>query len=243
MRARLSGPPDTASAACGKGARSAKSRRDSGGEMGNVLMSAEASLRLPLQKHKPGGPPRNLVVAGDGGAVQHSLGAAILRPAGDIVANRDRALLAEGYGLDSACADAVAREVAPHRHGPLRTEREVVFARAALIGVAFDRDPILRILAEPIGLIGEDPLGLAGQGRAVHLEAHHVADIDGEIPLRAWGCRPLSAEAILFWLRLARTRRHHDRQCDDARDFAGAPKQRTRTHELVTPTRRILRKS
>src|SRR5262245_42692942 len=122
MRARLSGPPDTASAACGKGARSAKSRRDSGSEMGKVLMSAEVFAPPAAKAQAEGNGPPNLVVAGDGGAVQHGLGAAILRPARDVVANRDRALLAEGHGLDAACADTVAREVAPHRHGPLRAE-------------------------------------------------------------------------------------------------------------------------
>src|SRR5262245_27283419 len=69
-----------------------------------------------------------------GAAVQHRLGAAILRPAGDVVANRDRPFLAVRNRADALRVDAVLGQVVAHGHGALGAERDVVFARAALVG-------------------------------------------------------------------------------------------------------------
>ena len=52
----------------------------------------------------------------------------------------------------------------------------------------------------------EDPLRLAGQGRAVDLEADHVADIDGEI---RWRCLGLPAPLRRGRIALAVPGREH----------------------------------
>ena len=56
---------------------------------------------------------------------------------------------------------------------------------AAFIGVAFDGHRVLRILVEPNGLLAQDILPFAGQGRAVDLEMNDIADIRGKILSRA----------------------------------------------------------
>src|SRR5262249_53193826 len=155
-----------------------------------------------------------------GVTVQHRLSPAILRPARDVVADGNRAFFTVGNRLDSAGVHALAREEAPDRHGPACPESEIIFARATLIGVAFDGDPVLRILVEPARLVAQDALRLAGQRRAVHLEMNQIADIDGEISLRSGCCRPC-AEAELFGRLLARTRGQHDSNCGHARYSAG----------------------
>src|SRR3546814_1826135 len=48
--------------------------------------------------------------------------------------------------------DALARQIVLGGVGAAIAQSEVVFAGAALVGVAFDRDANLRILGEPCGL-------------------------------------------------------------------------------------------
>ena len=97
----------------------------------------------------PSAPMRPRLVARHRAVVEHGLRPAILRPAGDVVADRDRPLLAVGDRADAACAHARLSKVPSHRRGPAGAKREVVFARAALVGMAFDGDGVLRILIEP----------------------------------------------------------------------------------------------
>src|SRR6185503_2184472 len=79
-------------------------------------------------------------------AVEHGLGAAILRPAGNVVAHRHRALLAVGNRADALGIDAVLGQEVAHRLGAPRTQSDVVLAGAALVGVALDGDGVLRVL-------------------------------------------------------------------------------------------------
>ena len=68
---------------------------------------------------------------------------------------------------------------------PLATEYQMSVglptAPPTIVGVALNRDGVLRILVEPRGLAAEDALRFPGQSRAVHLEMHHVADIYGKV--------------------------------------------------------------
>src|SRR5262245_25019746 len=65
-------------------------------------------------------------------AVQHGHRAAVLAPAGDVVADRDRTLLAVGNGLHAVGGDSFRGQEVAGSGGTAGAEREVVFARAAL---------------------------------------------------------------------------------------------------------------
>src|SRR5262245_43076239 len=87
-------------------------------------------------------------------------------------------------GLDSARGEIVA-----HRLCTAGAERDVVFARAALVGVSFNQENVLRISAQPLRLPLQRANRLLSKLRGISLEEHAVADIDDEILLAAWGRR------------------------------------------------------
>src|SRR6185503_20526257 len=121
-----------------------------------------------------------------GARAEHGDRAAVLRPAGDVVTHRHRALLAVGDRAHAARRDAARGEIVADRLGAPRAERDVVFARAALVGVAFDRElAVLRILIEPLRLLVERAARGGRQVGRVRLEEDAVADIDDEILLAA----------------------------------------------------------
>src|SRR3954447_24157043 len=70
--------------------------------------------------------------------VQHRHRAAVLGPAGDVIADRNRAFLAVGDRPHPRGIDAARGEEGAHRRSTPRAQRNVVFAGAALVGVAFD---------------------------------------------------------------------------------------------------------
>jgi hypothetical protein len=69
------------------------------------------------------------------------------------------------------------------------TQRDVVFARAALVGMAFDGDLIVRILVQPLRLAIERLLRIGADSRRIRVEEDPVADIDGEVLLTCPGRR------------------------------------------------------
>ena len=118
------------------------------------------------------------------GAVQHRDGAAVLRPAGDVVADRDRALLAVGDGAHAVGCDAARGEVVAHGLTTAGAERVVVLAGAALVGMAFDGEGVARVALQPAGLLVEGRGRGRGQVGRIGLEEDAVANIDDEV-LRA----------------------------------------------------------
>jgi len=62
-------------------------------------------------------------------------------------------------------------------------EGDVVFARSALIGMAFNLHRNIAILLEPGGLAAERFLRFRGERRLVDQEVDAVANIDGEVLL------------------------------------------------------------
>src|SRR5919112_6713943 len=72
-----------------------------------------------------------------GAAAEHGDRTAVLRPAGDVVADRDRALLAVGHGAEAVARDAAGDQVIPDDLGASGGERVVVLAGAALVRMAF----------------------------------------------------------------------------------------------------------
>src|SRR6478752_400330 len=85
-------------------------------------------------------------------AAENGNGAAVLRPAGDVVANGNRAFLAVGDRLHALSRNAARSEVVLGGSRTASAESEVVFARTAFVGMAFERDCVLRITAEPLSL-------------------------------------------------------------------------------------------
>src|SRR5262249_24459228 len=116
--------------------------------------------------------------------VEHRLRTAILRPARDVVADRDRALLAVGDRPDALTADTVLREEVAHGLSTAGAPRDGVLARAALGGVALERDRELRVLLQPARLLLQRLLCFRRQIRAVRREVYEVADVHAEIALR-----------------------------------------------------------
>src|SRR5580658_8398736 len=120
-----------------------------------------------------------------GALVEHGHGAAILRPAGNIVAQRHRPFLAVGDGAHAGRRDAARDQVLAHGFGAAGAKCDVVFARAALVGMAFDGEGIAVVVVEPLRLLVERRARLTGQFRGIGIEEHAVADIDDEVLLAA----------------------------------------------------------
>jgi hypothetical protein len=71
--------------------------------------------------------------------IEHRHGAAILRPTGNIIAHHDWPLLAIGDRAHALARDAARHQILADRFGAPRAKRDVVFARATLVGVALAR--------------------------------------------------------------------------------------------------------
>src|SRR5262245_34598963 len=63
--------------------------------------------------------------------------------------------LAEANGVDAIGGDAQRNEILLHGAGATISESEVVFGGTALVAVAFDGDPLRRIVAEIFGSLAE----------------------------------------------------------------------------------------
>src|ERR1035437_1914972 len=146
---------------------------------------------MPLKtKPAPEGAGENLAKSERlGTGVQDRDGAAVLRPARDVVAYRDRAFLAVRDGPHPAGVDAARRQEGTNRLSTPRTQRNVVFAGAALIRMAFDGEGVTVVALQPARLLFQGRDRLRRQIGLVALEEHAVADIDHEILLAARGRR------------------------------------------------------
>src|SRR5476651_1098414 len=89
------------------------------------------------------------------GHAKHDDRTAVLRPARDVIANGDRPLFAVGYGAHASTLDAASGEIVTHGLGAACAKRDVVFTRAALVGVAFDGEIVAGVLIEPLRLLVE----------------------------------------------------------------------------------------
>src|SRR6187455_1873386 len=96
--------------------------------------------------------------------------AAVLGPGRFVVAGVLRLLLAEAHGLDLAVLRAEQRHHALDRVGALLAERDVVFARAALVGVALDRHARVAVLREVAAVRLDQRAELVAHGEAVEVE-------------------------------------------------------------------------
>src|SRR5215831_1929221 len=109
--------------------------------------------------------------------LQLGSGAAVLRPGLLVGAGRIGILLAEAGGPDARRRNALGDEVLAGRIGAPLAERQVVFARPALVAVAGDGDGVVRVLLQPFGLTIERLASVFAQARTVEIEEHAIADI------------------------------------------------------------------
>src|SRR5690606_33734557 len=139
-------------------------------------------LRLPFLD------ARNLAPRGRAasGAWRRRDGAAVLRPAGNVVANGDRTFLAVGDRLDAVGSHTQRSQIVAGGGGAPGTEREVVFARAAFVRMTFDDDLVLRVLVEPLRLTGQCLLRVCAARRRVRAEEDAGGDIDGAVLGGPW---------------------------------------------------------
>src|SRR6202041_455207 len=70
--------------------------------------------------------------------IKHRHGAAVLRPARDVVTHRYRPFLAVGDGVHALRHHAARDEIRLHGLRAPGAERDIVFACAAFVGVTFD---------------------------------------------------------------------------------------------------------
>src|SRR5437588_10146610 len=89
--------------------------------------------------------------------------------------------------MHSCRRNASRDQVVLRRFRTLGAERKIVFARAALIGMAFDREGISIVLLQPARLFVERRLSGWREFDGIAVEKYAVADIDNEILLAARG--------------------------------------------------------
>src|SRR5690606_8839976 len=131
------------------------------------------------------------------GATQHGDSAAVLRPARDVVADGNRALLAVGNCADAVGGNALRDEEVARSSCAASTKRQVVFAGTAFVGMTLDGDRVLGVTVQPLGLTGKRLLRVGADQRRVGIEEDAVTNIDREV-LRRSGCcgtSPCTAEA------------------------------------------------
>src|SRR5262245_2113854 len=117
---------------------------------------------------------------------EHGHGAAVLRPAGDVITDRDRPLLAVRNCPHPLTLDSTRDQIVAHRLRTTCAERDIVFARPTLVGVSLDRElRILTVVGEPLRLLVKSRARLRRQFGRIGFEEDAVADIDDEVLLAA----------------------------------------------------------
>jgi len=86
---------------------------------------------------------------------------------------------------------AARHQIVVHHLGAAGAERDVVFARATLVGMALDGESILRIGAQPLRLLVERGDRLRRQLRGIGAEEDTVADIDAASKAASLAARTL----------------------------------------------------
>src|SRR5262249_17646765 len=110
--------------------------------------------------------------------------ATILRPAGDIIADRDRTFLPVGDCPHALWLDTPRGQIITRRLRTTRAERDVVLTRAAFVGMTLDGElTILAVIRQPLRLLVECRARLRRKLGRVGFEKYAVADVDDEILL------------------------------------------------------------
>src|ERR1700704_5315050 len=120
-----------------------------------------------------------------GTGIEHGHDAAVLRPARNIIAYRDRTLLAVGDRAHALRRDAARDQIVAHRWRAPSAERDVVFARTAFVGVALHVEGVLTVGLQPLRLLLQRRDRLRRELRGIGFEEDAIADIDHEVLLAA----------------------------------------------------------
>ena len=97
--------------------------------------------------------------------IQHRHSTTILRPAGNVVANRNRSLLAVGDRAHALPGHTARHQILTRGLRAAGAERDIVFASTALIGVALDGKVVTAVVVEPLRLLIQRGAGLRCQLR------------------------------------------------------------------------------
>src|SRR5262245_33075103 len=81
--------------------------------------------------------------------------------------------------------NAAGSEIIAHRLRPPSAKRDVVLARAALVGMTFNGEGVLVVNLQPLRLLLQRGNRLRGEFGRVGFEEHPIADVDHEILLAA----------------------------------------------------------
>src|SRR4051812_22926150 len=156
-----------------------------------------------------------------GASVHHRHRAPVLRP-GLLSGSADRrAFLAVAESGDTVGGDAAGGQVVLHRGGAAVAQRQIVFARAALVGVAFDRHADIAVLLEPLGLPVQGRARFGAEIDLIVAEEDAVADIGREVLLGTGTTRNIGA-AIHRPPSAAGASRTTSAQCSDPDTAAAA---------------------
>src|SRR5208282_66623 len=147
-------------------------------------MSPAKDRRRPFARARPATLAEPASRTPKGPLVDDRHAAAVLRPGRFVVTDHRRAFLAVADGSDAAGGDAERDQRAFHRVGAAIAEREVVFARAAVVAMAFDRDFHVLIFLEPGCLALKRLLAFRLDVRLVEVEEDAIADVLDEILAR-----------------------------------------------------------
>ena len=139
-RDRSPAPAGPAAAPRASAASAASSRASAGSSAragGRQAAASKASAAAAAVQRRASGRSRAALASAGGGDDRH--GAAVLRPGGLVVAGIGRPLLAIGDRQHAIWRDAERDQIVLDRIGPAVAQRQVVLARAALVGVTLDR--------------------------------------------------------------------------------------------------------
>ena len=84
--------------------------------------------------------------------------------------------------------DAARHQILADGFGAPRAKRDVVFALATLVGVAFNREGVTVVIAQPLRLFVERRARLTGKLRGIGVEENAVTDINDKVLLTAGNC-------------------------------------------------------
>src|ERR1043166_2451768 len=107
-------------------------------------------------------------------ALLHDLDAAVLLPGRFVVAHRRGPLFAVADDAELAGRHALELQGLLHRARAALAERDVVLARAALVGVAFEAHPGTRVLAQVLRPVGDHRLRFSLELARIEIEIDDV---------------------------------------------------------------------
>src|SRR5262249_55956983 len=130
---------------------------------------------------------------------KHGHRATVLRPARNIIADSNRTFLAVGDRPHALWLDTARSQIITRRLRTTRAERDVVLARAAFVGMAFDRElAVLAVIHQPLRLLVERRTRLRRKLRRVGFEKYAVTHVDDKVLLASRRCLTRCIRLCIF---------------------------------------------